>query len=158
MHFPVIFTSLDSRCPSPPKSHRRHTQIRIDMETIIALPRAPIDGFFFTSEGLSMGSLFGATLALSWRVRLREIVKCIRASSTVVTMNKAIPNQNITSSPTALIHFTITFCARLAPISATLHACTQNVVLRLVSTRVCHLCPAGYLFEGRSSSLRRYAS
>jgi hypothetical protein len=91
MHFPVIFTSLDSRCPSPPKSHRRHTQIRIDLETIIALPRAPIDGFFFASEGLSMVSLFGATLALSWRVRLREIVKCIRASSPMVTMNKGHP-------------------------------------------------------------------
>jgi hypothetical protein len=102
MHFPVIFTSLDGRCPSPPKSHRRHTQIRIDLETIIALPRAPIDGFFFASEGLSMGSLFGASLALSWRVRLREFVKCIRASSPIVTMNKAIPNQNITSSPTGL--------------------------------------------------------
>ena len=75
----------------------------------------------------------------------------------MVTMNKAIPNQNITSSPNGL-NFTITFCAQLAPISATLYAYTQNVVLRLVSTRVCHLCSAGYLFEGRSSSLRRYAS
>jgi hypothetical protein len=35
----------------------------IDLNVIIALPRAPIDSFFFASEVLSMASLLGATVS-----------------------------------------------------------------------------------------------